>query len=108
MTNMSTPTFAIVVTFEIESEHLESFRHRVVQQAKDSVAKEPGCHQFDVLLDESTPSIVVLYETYADAAAFDEHKRTDHFLDFDKTVSPWIANKQVRRLSLLSENRGNT
>lgn len=98
---MTTPIFAIVVTFRIQPDHASSFKTRVLQQARDSVQREPGCCQFDVLVDEADPNTFVLYETYVDAAAFDAHKRTPHFLDFDQQVTSWIAAKEVRRLQLL-------
>ncbi|TWT67253.1 putative quinol monooxygenase [Allorhodopirellula solitaria] len=98
---MSQPTFAISVAFHIKTEHVDSFRTRVLQQASESLEKEPGCYQFDVLNDESDASLFALYETYADAAAFADHKQTPHFLDFDATVAPWIESKEVRRLVLL-------
>jgi len=98
---MNQPTFAIAVAFEIMPEWVEEFRERVIQQAKDSVEKEPGCIQFDVLLDESSSNSFFLYETYVDASAFDDHKQMAHFHDFNETVTPWVANKQLRRLVIL-------
>jgi len=98
---MTQPKFAIAVAFEIKPEWSSAFRDRVIQQAKDSVEKEPGCIQFDVLLDESSPNNFFLYETYLDASAFDDHRLTAHFLDFNETVTPWVANKQLRRLVIL-------
>lgn len=98
---MSQPTFAITVTFHIKPEHVDSFRMRVLQQARDSVEKEASCHQFDVHVDESDPAVFVLYESYADAAAFADHKKTPHFLDFDATVGAWVQSKDVRRLTHL-------
>ncbi len=96
---MRKPTFAIAVTFEIHDQHVEAFRKRIVQQANDSLAREPGCCQFDVLVDESQRNVIFLYETYLDAQAFEEHKRTAHFADYDRTVAPWIISKHVRRLN---------
>ena len=101
---MQTPTFAIAVTFEIKPECVELFRRRIQQQAKDSITQEPGCCQFDVLIDEADPNIVFLYESYVDAQAFDYHKQTPHFADYDRTVGPWIVTKQVRRLLMLQAN----
>lgn len=95
---MSQPTFAIAVTIEIKPAFIEQFRVRILQQAQDSIAKEPDCCQFDALRDESNPSIFFLYETYVDAHAFEKHKQTPHFADYDRTVANWIASKQVRRL----------
>lgn len=98
---MTNPSFAIAVTFRIKPEFIEAFRKRVLQQASDSVEREPGCHQFDVLVDPTDPEIVFLYETYSDGAAFGAHKLTPHFLDFDQQVSDWVASKKVRRMNLL-------
>ncbi len=98
---MNQPTFAVAVTFEIKPEFVDLFGARVQQQAEDSVAKEPGCCQFDVLTDETNPATFFLYETYVNAEAFKAHKETQHFADFNSTVSDWIASKQVRRLSML-------
>ncbi len=96
---MKNPTFAVAVTFEIKPEFIEAFRRRILQQAKDSLAKEPGCCQFDVLTDESNPAVFFLYETYVDAAAFQSHRETPHFADYDRTVIDWIQSKTVRRLN---------
>jgi (4S)-4-hydroxy-5-phosphonooxypentane-2,3-dione isomerase len=95
---MHQPTFAIVVTFQIKPECVELFLARVKQQASDSLRLEEGCKQFDVLIDESNPAIIVLYETYTDAKAFDAHRATTHFADFSTAVAPWFASKEVRRL----------
>jgi autoinducer 2-degrading protein len=97
---MNHPAFAIVVTFQIKPEYIEPFITRVQQQASDSLRQEEGCHQFDVLIDETNPAIVVLYETYTDAKAFDVHRATSHFADFNEVVTPWIASKEVRRLKI--------
>lgn len=101
---MPQPTFAIAVTFHIKPENADQFCARVLQQAADSVQKEPGCFQFDVLRDESNQNIFFLYETYANAAALDDHRQTPHFANFSQTVADWIDSKDVRRLTIL-ENK---
>lgn len=101
---MEQPTFAIVVFFQIKPDFVEPFRQRVLQQARDSVQLEEGCHQFDVLEDEQNANTIVLYETYRDAAAFAVHRSTPHFEDFNRTVSDWVESKQVHRLNFLGNN----
>lgn len=100
---MNKPQFAIAVVFEIKNEHVDQFRERIIQQAKDSLEREPDCCQFDVLTDEKSPSTFFLYETYVDAAAFEAHKQTPHFADYDRTVADWVESKQIRRLKMLGE-----
>ena len=101
---MTEPTFAIAVTFHIKPEHAEQFCTRVLQQAADSVQKEPGCFQFDVLRDEINPTTFFLYETYLNSAAFDDHRQTAHFADFSQAVADWVDSKDVRRLTILENN----
>lgn len=98
---MASPTFAIAVQFTIKPEHIDAFRTRVVQQAKDSLAKEVGCLQFDVLVDETDPAKIFLYETYINADALVTHRETAHFADFFATISPWIESRQVIRLNTI-------
>jgi (4S)-4-hydroxy-5-phosphonooxypentane-2,3-dione isomerase len=100
---MKHPTFAIVVVFKIKPERLNDFLPRVRQQAMDSLRLEEGCKQFDVLVDEADPNTIVLYETYVDSPAFADHHQTQHFADFNATVTPWVESKEVRRLTLLEE-----
>ncbi len=98
---MTQPTFAIAVQFTIKPERVEAFRRRVVQQAQDSVSKEVGCLQFDVLVDETDPAKIFLYETYVDAEALVAHRATPHFADFTATITPWVESKQVLRLNTI-------
>jgi quinol monooxygenase YgiN len=102
---MTKPKFAVAVTFEIKPEFVAAFRVRILKQATDSIEKEPECYQFDVLMDEADPSVFHLYETYLDAAAFEAHKHTTHFADYDRTVSDWVLSKSIRRLNMLEGNR---
>lgn len=102
---MPQPSFAIAVTFVIKPDCVERFRTRVLQQAADSLQKEPGCCQFDVLSDESKSNVFFLYETYVDAAAFDEHRATAHFADFGQAVSEWVESKLLCRLNILENPR---
>ncbi len=92
---MSQPTFAVAVRFTIHAEHVSDFARVVKLQAKNSLEKEEACHQFDVCFHDERPSEVFLYETYDDAAAFAAHRETPHFAEFNATVAPWVADKDV-------------
>ena len=60
------PMFIVTVEFEINSDHLQSFRDAVTTQASNSLSLEPACHQFDVCFDPDRPQICFLYEKYDD------------------------------------------
>jgi (4S)-4-hydroxy-5-phosphonooxypentane-2,3-dione isomerase len=102
---MRPPTFAIVVTFKVKPDSVAAFLQRVQKLARDSLNLEGGCMQFDVLVGETNQAIIVSYEVYVDAQSFTAHRATPHFTDFNKTVTPWVISKEVRRLKLLEEVR---
>ncbi len=85
--------FAVTVNFVIKPGHVDEFVAAMKTQAFNSLTREAGCHQFDVCFDPADPCRIFLYELYTDRAAFDLHLQTEHYLNFDKTVQPWTAEK---------------
>lgn len=85
--------FAVTVTFVVKDKFINQFEPVMKKQAQNSLTLEPGCHQFDVCFDPTDPRRVFLYELYTDRAAFDEHLKSDHFLNFDSTVKDWLISK---------------
>jgi quinol monooxygenase YgiN len=86
--------FAVCVTFRILPGWTDAFAALVAAQARASL-EEPGCRVFDVWHDPARPGEVFLYEIYDDAAAFDAHLATRHFLSFDAKTRGMIADKSV-------------
>ena len=91
--------FVIIAEFEIRPDKLEQFLELAKTDASQSVAKEPGCRQFDVTLDREQPNRVVLYEVYDDEAAFDAHLQTPHLEAFRSGIENLVVSRQVRRLA---------
>lgn len=88
-------SYAVVVEFEINPEKIQRFKHRVTQQAADSLNNEEGCLVFEVWASNDKPNQIYLYEIYTDKAAFDLHLETDHFTEFDRDVADWVLAKKV-------------
>lgn len=87
--------YCVTVTFNVHSEQAAAFQLAVQANAQQSLADEPGCRCFDVCVDADGARIF-LYELYDDAAAFQAHLRTPHFIAFDREVSPWVIHKSVQ------------
>ena len=89
----------VLVELHVKLDDRSAFERLIRQNAAASLAHEPGCRQFDVLSPESpTDGRFVLYEIYADAAAFDAHLRTEHFRQFDAATSDMVTQKTITRL----------
>ena len=87
-------SFVVTVVFVARPEHRDDFRKAMVANATASRTREPGCRQFDVC-ESADRSQVFLYEIYDDEAAFKAHLAAPHYLEFNATVTPWVAEKRV-------------
>lgn len=94
--------YTITVEFVLREGFEDVFVARVVQQARDSLDREPGCRRFDVSTDEGPPLRVFLYELYDDAAAFDAHLASEHFRSFDTDVAEMVEKKTVGHWELVN------
>jgi quinol monooxygenase YgiN len=90
--------FVVVAAFEVNPADRERFLAVAYEDATMSVEREPGCRQFDVCVDPEREGSILFYEVYDNVAAFEEHKRTDHFKTFDEGSRPLIVRSDVRFL----------
>jgi quinol monooxygenase YgiN len=85
--------FVLSVDLRIKPENVESFIARAIENAAAS-RKEPGCRQFDVLVDPKDRTRVMLYEVYQDDKAFDAHQQTPHFKRYLAEAVPLLASRE--------------
>ena len=85
--------FVLSVDLHIKPENVESFLARAVENAAHS-RKEPGCRQFDVLVDSEDRTKAMLYEVYLDEKAFDAHQQTAHFKKYLAEAVPLLATRK--------------
>jgi len=78
---------AVTVIFEAKEEYQKKFLEAALNQAKNSLTLEEGCHRFDVCIDPENPAQFFLYELYVDKSAFDDHLMTNHYLDFNTIIA---------------------
>jgi (4S)-4-hydroxy-5-phosphonooxypentane-2,3-dione isomerase len=90
--------FVLVVEFRIHPEFIAAFSAAINENARASLATEPGCRQFDVCRDPAEPALFYLYEVYDDEVAFQAHLKTAHFAAMERASAGWVDSKSVRRL----------
>ncbi|MEP9390050.1 putative quinol monooxygenase [Mesorhizobium sp. KR9-304] len=98
--NSAANGYAITVTFELEDGAAEKFHRLVAENARQSVALEPGCIRFDVLFPVAHTHEVFLYEIYTDQAAFDVHLASAHFKSFDEQTRTLVRKKTVNAFTV--------
>ncbi len=88
--------FVISVQFELKAAHIDAFLPLMQENAATSLAREPGCRQFDVCQNSAAPDQIFLYEVYDSEAAFQAHLASAHFKAFDAATGHMIASKKVQ------------
>ena len=86
-------SFALVVNIRIKPENVDAFMQRLKENAS-AARKEPGCRQFDVLVDPKDRTKAMLYEVYDDEKAFEAHQQTPHFKKYLAEAVPLLAARE--------------
>jgi quinol monooxygenase YgiN len=85
--------FVLSVDLRIKPENADTFIAKALENAAHS-RKEPGCRQFDVLVDPKDRTVVMLYEVYLDDKAFEAHQQTPHFKKYLAEAVPLVASRE--------------
>jgi quinol monooxygenase YgiN len=91
---------AIWVKFTLQPDKMERFMAAALVDASSSVANEPGCRRFDVLIPNDEANTVYFYEIYDDQAALDSHRQQPHYADFAAAVEETGAERDITVLTL--------
>ena len=98
--------FAVVVDFRLKPGMRGAFRALVDANARASATTEPDCLRFDVLEPDQQPDSILLYEVYADRAAFQAHLDSAHYLTFAADSVELCDSKTVVTCDLVCEGGG--
>ena len=71
--------YILMVRLKVKHDHVNDFIKASIADGTGSVLHEPNCHRFDIIQDETDPTLFAFNEVYSDEAAFEHHKTTPHF-----------------------------
>jgi quinol monooxygenase YgiN len=91
--------FIVIPEFQVKPGCMEAFLAAAADDARHSVADEPGCRQFDVVLLEGSAGIVVFYEVYDNRTVFEAHLETPHLARFRDAFPPLIVEEKPVRFA---------
>jgi autoinducer 2-degrading protein len=86
-------SFVLVVNIRIKPENVERWMKLALENAREA-RKEPGCRQFEVLVDPKERTKVLLFEIYDDDKAFEAHQATPHFKKYLAEAVPLLASRE--------------
>ena len=87
--------YVIIAEVTVPAERLDEFLTHSLDDARNSVATEPGCRQFDLNVSADGSPTVVFYD---DRAAFEAHLQTPHFFRWRDATQGWITSSRISHL----------
>ncbi len=88
----------VAVEFKVKPGAMPTFLDLITRHARTTLESEPGCLQFDVMQDPAHPSLVFLYEVYADEAAFAAHEAAPYLARTLAAVADLVESSSIRKL----------
>jgi len=89
--------FVLAVMIHIKPDNVERFMTEALANAREA-RKEPGCRQFEVLVDTADRTKVMLFEIYDDDKAFAAHQQTPHFKRYVAEAVPLLESRERHML----------
>jgi quinol monooxygenase YgiN len=90
-------SFVLAVMLRIKPENVDRFLEKALANAREA-RKEPGCRQFEVLVDPTDRAKVMLFEIYDDEKAFEAHQQTPHFKKYLAEAVPLLESRERHML----------
>jgi quinol monooxygenase YgiN len=81
------------VTIRVKPENLAAFMAKLQENAA-AARKEPGCRQFEVLVDPEDKTKLMLFEVYDDQKAFEAHQAGAAFKKYLAEAVPLVASRE--------------
>ena len=85
--------FVLTVNIRIKPENVDAFMREIFANAK-AARTEPGCRQFEVLVDPNDRTKLMLFEVYDDEAAFQAHQGRAAFKHYLEKAVPLLASRE--------------
>jgi quinol monooxygenase YgiN len=84
----------LAVSLKIKPDCVDRFMAECLKNGKAARETEPGCKQFDIVVDPNDPTKLMLYEVYADEAAFEAHQQTPHFKHYLANALQYLESRE--------------
>lgn len=85
----------LMVQMQAKPEQREKFLELALENAQAARSTEPGCQQFDVIVDPEDPNRVAFYEVYDGKDALEAHRQTAHFKKYFEKAVPLLASRKL-------------
>ena len=84
-----------VAEIGIDPARLEAYRAALQKEIDASIRLEPGVLALHAVSDKDDPARIIVFEIYADEAAYRTHLETPHFLTYKTAVEAMVVSLKL-------------
>jgi quinol monooxygenase YgiN len=84
-----------VAEIEVDPARLDAYRAALREEVEAAIRLEPGVLALHALSDKDTPTRVIVFEIYADEAAYRSHLETPHFRKYKASVESMVTSLKL-------------
>ena len=84
-----------IAELEIDPAQLGAYRALLSEEIEASVEMEPGVLMLHAVAEKERPEQIRILEVYADAAAYDAHLLTPHFLKYKEGTAGMVRSLRL-------------
>lgn len=88
----------LVARYQVKAGKAGEVLEALTRMARFVKEQEPGCKLYQVNRSTENPDHFLLYEQYADQAAFEGHRTTPHFKEIIEAIVIPLLDKREREL----------
>ena len=74
----------------VDSAQLDNYKSALAEGINAAISKEPGVLMLYAVFEKDHPTHVMVFEIYANAAAYQAHRETDHFKKYKTTTQNMV------------------
>ncbi|MGN6506371.1 MAG: putative quinol monooxygenase [Tepidisphaeraceae bacterium] len=87
--------FIRIAELQVDRAQLAAFTEIVAEEIRESVRVEPGVLAIYAVADREDPAQLRFFEIYTDAAAYESHRQSPHFLKYVTLTQPMIRTRKL-------------
>ena len=91
----NTGRYQRIARIVVDSTQLESYKAALKAGMADAVRLEPGVLSLSAVSEKDHPDRIIIFEIYADEAAYKAHIQTAHFLMYKNAVQHMVKSLEL-------------
>jgi quinol monooxygenase YgiN len=84
-----------IAKLQIDSSQLKAYKAALKLHAETAVRVEPGVLNLYAVYEKDNPTHVIVFEIYANEAAYESHLKTPHFLKYKTSTKEMVKSLEL-------------